>query len=532
MMHVLLLTVSAIAGPPPPSSVPANLHELECAFHTFALEFGTANVPSASKALHDALNLDSCAGTAARVAEITKRAQLAVATAPAGEALSFSFASVLHVATTGSDTSGTGSVSAPFATLGRAQKAAQSAAKPASVVVAAGKYHLNSTLKLGASDSGVAWSAAPGAAVTLSGGVALNPSWTKSPTNPKILVADLPQPGLISEAERAFWQARAAAAEATAPPSLCANTSMELGIDYAGNDLKITNAPTPEACCALCTAYKGCTAWTHRAVPNPSGDPTACWLKSSAKGRHCSGAHTSGQLGVAKPPTHHCPSPSPHPHPHPHPHGPPPPPHKWGSPPQLWNTLHVDGVRQVRARFPNGNAQDNSGKCFSAKGGLSTTGEGCDGWLNIQGKAGSLPRSTAGFSFKSGLDRNQAPTAGGPTSDGKAYGTFKYTVYDPPSGHPVYNKPMPDWTWKNNSLFSFWNDPLSHAVGGVGYKSDINKTYANAATAVVHMFHGGLWGGWSFQVQEQDTATQSLLFSHGGYQEARGAGGGKHYYGA
>jgi hypothetical protein len=46
----------------------------------------------------------------------------------------------------------------------------------------------------------------------------------------------------------------------------------------------------------------------------------------------------------------------------------------------------------------------------------------------------------------------------------------------------------------------------------------------------VHMFHGGLWGGWSFQVQAQDTATQSLLFSHGGYQEARGAGGGKHYY--
>ena len=89
---------------------------------------------------------------------------------------------------------------------------------------------------------------------------------------------------------------------------------------------------------------------------------------------------------------------------------------------------------------------------------------------------------------------------------------------------------MPDWTWTNNSVFSFWNDPLSHAVGGVGYKTDINKTYTNAATAVVHMFHGGLWGGWSFQVSEQDTATQSLLFSHGGYQEARGAGGGKHYF--
>ena len=36
----------------------------------------------------------------------------------------------------------------------------------------------------------------------------------------------------------------------------------------------------------------------------------------------------------------------------------------WGSPPAKWNTLHVDGVRQVRARFPNGNPQDNSGRCF------------------------------------------------------------------------------------------------------------------------------------------------------------------------
>eukprot|EP01052_Picozoa_sp_SAG31_P039763 SAG31_NODE_5585_length_2442_cov_1.305164_2_plen_181_part_00 len=51
-----------------------------------------------------------------------------------------------------------------------------------------------------------------------------------------------------------------------------------------------------------------------------------------------------------------------------------------------------------------------------------------------------------------------------------------------------------------------------------------------ALTLTRSVFAAGLWGGWSFQVQEQDTATRSLLFSHGGYQEARGAGGGKHYY--
>ena len=40
--------------------------------------------------------------------------------------------------------------------------------------------------------------------------------------------------------------------------------------------------------------------------------------------------------------------------------------HKWGPPPARWNTMFVNGVRQVRARFPNGNPQDSSGICFSS----------------------------------------------------------------------------------------------------------------------------------------------------------------------
>ena len=80
-------------------------------------------------------------------------------------------------------------------------------------------------------------------------------------------------------------------------------------------------------------------------------------------------------------------------------------------------------------------------------------------------------------------------------ASGASYGTFKYTIYDPPAGHPVYNKPLPGLGWNNNSLFSFWGSPFSRA-GGVKYGSDIPKMYENPSTAVVHMFHGGLWGGW------------------------------------
>lgn len=121
-------------------------------------------------------------------------------------------------------------------------------------------------------------------------------------------------------------------------------------------------------------------------------------------------------------------------------------------------------MRQVRARFPNGNPQDNSGKCFSKVQHPGT--EGCD-WLSAQSGVGSTPKSSSVYDYRSPLDRNNAPAspvAGG----GGSYGTFKYTIYEPPAGHPVYNKPMPDWTWTNNSLFSFWADPLSRP-GGVAY---------------------------------------------------------------
>jgi hypothetical protein len=62
-----------------------------------------------------------------------------------------------------------------------------------SVSVAAGKYYLNATIVLGESDSEVSWIAAPGAAVTLSGGVKLKPAWKPSASNPKILEAALPE---------------------------------------------------------------------------------------------------------------------------------------------------------------------------------------------------------------------------------------------------------------------------------------------------------------------------------------------------
>ena len=41
-----------------------------------------------------------------------------------------------------------------------------------------------------------------------------------------------------------------------------------------------------------------------------------------------------------------------------------------------------------------------------------------------------------------GPNRGDSPTLGCPECSG-SWGTFKYSLFDPPDGHPVYNKPMP-----------------------------------------------------------------------------------------
>ena len=91
-------------------------------------------------------------------------------------------------------------------------------------------------------------------------------------------------------------------------------------------------------------------------------------------------------------------------------------PHDWGPPPAKFNTMFVDGVRQVRARFPNGNPQDNSGICFSS---TNRPGEGCEGYLNAEGAyGGSLPGSRAVKTVSMGPNRGNSPTLGCPQCSG------------------------------------------------------------------------------------------------------------------
>eukprot|EP01065_Artemidia_motanka_P001869 TRINITY_DN10870_c0_g4_i2.p1 TRINITY_DN10870_c0_g4~~TRINITY_DN10870_c0_g4_i2.p1 ORF type:complete len:847 (+),score=296.66 TRINITY_DN10870_c0_g4_i2:46-2541(+) len=193
----------------------------------------------------------------------------------------------------------------------------------------------------------------------------------------------------------------------------------------------------------------------------------------------------------------------------------------FGPPPEIVNQLFVDGTRQVRARYPNANPQHTDGKCFSKP---QHPDESCDNWLLPVKCAGMQPAGTTVAKVESGPDRGASPTVGCPECE--HFGTFQYTVYDPPAGHPVYSKPMPGLGWKNNSLFSFWASPFQR-ISGV-QAPPLPREWENPSTGIVHMFHGGLWGGWMFKVNGRDG--DSLSFGYGGYQEGRGASQGQHFY--
>jgi hypothetical protein len=174
---------------PPPPIVP-EFEKLECKLHQLAFEFGTKKVPTNPQALHDALMLG---GSCAKHADAEANARvLAAAPPPRGELPDDSAGSTLYVATTGSDTTGTGTESAPFATLHAAAAAVRKSPAPAgggttTVLVRAGKYYFSETLELGEADSNVRWAAYQGEEVTLSGGKRLQLTW--KPYKGKIMSA-------------------------------------------------------------------------------------------------------------------------------------------------------------------------------------------------------------------------------------------------------------------------------------------------------------------------------------------------------
>ena len=156
------------------------------ALHRFGLTLIPARKPQLES--FDALELDSGCGVTRPIEVAFTPASLAL---PAGVAF--------HVAPEHGDDALAGSEDAPFRTIHRALAATRAApsAAPKSIVLQAGVHYLNATMELAAADSGLTITAAPGAEgkVTVSGGLLLTPTWTKSPkgnASANIWVTDVP----------------------------------------------------------------------------------------------------------------------------------------------------------------------------------------------------------------------------------------------------------------------------------------------------------------------------------------------------
>lgn len=210
---------------------------------------------------------------------------------------------------------------------------------------------------------------------------------------------------------------------------------------------------------------------------------------------------------------------------------------KWnyGRAPGLVNQLFVDERRAVRARYPSADPETDGGLCFSTPAAAVAGKRGCAKWLTPDGGIakkqpqgtvinGSLMNNYPTCMWNNCVNRGLSPTKG--CAECHMCGTFgPYHVEQPPPGHPVYDGTTPlVHSWTNGSVASFWSS-LFDRPAGFRSESIANRSrqrhWKHPDTGIVHMYHGALWGWWSFNIAEL-LNNGSITFGYGGYQEARG----------
>lgn len=108
---------------------------------------------------------------------------------------SFAQDGVIYVATTGSDTLGDGSISAPYATLSKAVTASRSITGKKRIRIRGGQYPVNSTVNLGSRDNNLIIENYPGEYVEFSGGISIPFSAFTKVTDENVLDRIIEQSG-------------------------------------------------------------------------------------------------------------------------------------------------------------------------------------------------------------------------------------------------------------------------------------------------------------------------------------------------
>ena len=168
-----------------------------------------------------------------------------------------------------------------------------------------------------------------------------------------------------------------------------------------------------------------------------------------------------------------------------------------------FNSLFINGRRAVRARFPNGNPET---------GGMHTIPTGYVNealeWL----PAKTYPPAVEIQIKNPYRAHNQFPIfqlgIGGSVNQ-----------FDPPESYWATKAPYGGVTYKVPSGLVF-NESLEIS-GNVWKKPE---------TGIVHAYMRYHWGGWQFQLDGRNMSSNTLTWSKGGFQEARGDIGGAEWY--
>ncbi|XP_028405678.1 uncharacterized protein LOC114528250 [Dendronephthya gigantea] len=168
-----------------------------------------------------------------------------------------------------------------------------------------------------------------------------------------------------------------------------------------------------------------------------------------------------------------------------------------------FNSLFIDGRRAVRARFPNGNPE--------------TTG---------------IHTTPTGYVTKalSWLPAKPSPPA------------VEIQIKNPYRSHnqfPIFQLGIDGSVKQFHPPESYW--ATKEPYGGVTYKVPSGLVYNKSLemsvnewkrpeTGIVHAYMHYHWGGWQFQLDSRNMSSNTLKWSKGGFQEARGDTGGAEWY--
>lgn len=167
-----------------------------------------------------------------------------------------------------------------------------------------------------------------------------------------------------------------------------------------------------------------------------------------------------------------------------------------------FNELYIDGSRAIVAKYPNGDP--------------STQG---------------LYAKNPGFAFDSlkWWQPTHKKSVDIHISDPHRDGTvFPYYQIGVGGGASVFNPPRSFWSTQSPPAGGNYAVPRGLTVKN-GTLPHIDN-WTKPSTGYVHAFHDGYWGSWVFEIASVDSSENTIMFGRGGFQEARGAGGGGAYY--